>query len=188
MSGWRTAIVQQVSHSTSASQPPASPQAVWARASAIPVRSPGSSVAARSAAARSAAARWSAVGERSRSMSRTVRPSSRQPTSCRMTRSRPSTWTLPAWAGWSPAMTRNRVVLPAPLAPTRATWSPSPTRKLTSLSRSTPAGVRQATPFTSIAPTARTLPMPPTGRSEDSPTASVCAQHRHAVLGAHRSA
>ena len=79
------------------------------------------------------AACWSGVGDRSRSMSRTVRPSSRQPTSCRITRSRPSTWTLPASGAWSPAMTRNRVVLPAPLAPTSATCSPSPTPKLTSL-------------------------------------------------------
>ena len=36
----------------------------------------------------------------------------------------------PRRGAWSPAMTRNRVVLPAPLAPTRATCSPSPTPKL----------------------------------------------------------
>ena len=100
-----------------------------------------------------AAACWSGGGDRSRSMSRTVRPSSRQPTSWRITRSRPSTWTLPASGAWSPAMTRNSVVLPAPLAPTSATCSPSPTPKLTSWSSSTPPGVRHATPFTSIAPT-----------------------------------
>ena len=86
-SGWRTAIVVHVSQSTSASQPPASPQAVWARASASRVRSPGARAAA-SAAANAGRARWTRGGERARSMSRTVRPSSRQPTSWRITRSR----------------------------------------------------------------------------------------------------
>ena len=129
----------------------------------------GRASTAASARASWAAACWRRSGDRSSSMSRTVRPSSRQPTSWRMTRNRPSTCTLPSSADWSPAMTRNKVVLPTPLAPTSDTCSPSPTPKLTSCSSSTPPGVRHATPFTSIAPTAPTLPTRPAGWSEVCP-------------------
>ena len=51
-----------------------------------------------------------------------------EPTSWGMTAMRPSTVTVPSAPASSPPMMRRRVVLPTPLAPTRATWSPSPTR------------------------------------------------------------
>ena len=126
-SGWRTAIVVQVSQSTSASQPPASPHAVCARASANPDRSPGLALARDLGRVERRPRRPERRRARAaRSRSRTVRCSSRQPTSWRITRSRPSTCTLPSSTGTSPVIARNSVVLPAPFAPTSATCSPAP--------------------------------------------------------------
>ena len=46
--------------------------------------------------------------------------------------SAPSKRIFPALAGWIPEIARSSVVLPAPLAPTRATSSPSSTERVIS--------------------------------------------------------
>ena len=52
----------------------------------------------------------------------------------------PERVTTPACGVRSPVTSRSRVVFPAPLAPTRATLAPSPTRKDTSSSSTRPSG------------------------------------------------
>ena len=74
-----------------------------------------------------------------------------------MTPSRPSTLTVPSLGRSSPVIRRSSVDLPTPLAPTNAARWPSPTRKLTSRSSSSPPGRRQPTWLTWIEPTAATL-------------------------------
>ncbi len=61
---------------------------------------------------------------------------------------------VPVVGASSPAISRSSVVLPTPLAPTRATRSPLPTVKLTSRSSSAPPGRRQPTWLTWIDPIA----------------------------------
>ena len=108
----RRAIVVQVSQRTSASQPPASPHSACARASARPVRSPGARSFAASASSTLGRPAGPRGSESESSRSRTVRSSSRQPTSWRMTRSSPSTWMLPSATARSPAMAREQRRLP----------------------------------------------------------------------------
>src|SRR4051812_23799524 len=75
------------------------------------------------------------------------------PTIWRITPSPPLRVTTPAVGASSPVMMRSSVVLPAPLAPTRATFAPSPTRNDTSSSSTRPSGRSKRTPATSTCPT-----------------------------------
>ena len=77
-----------------------------------------------------------------------------EPMNWRMTPRPPERATVPAVGVRSPAMIRSSVVLPAPFAPTRAAFAPSPTRKLTSSSSTRPSGSSTDTCATS------TYPMP----------------------------
>ena len=79
------------------------------------------------------------------------RPAS--PTSWRMTRSRPSTWTLPASGAWSPAMMPEEGGLAGAVGPDEGDVLAVAHAEAHPWSSSTPPGVRHATPFTSITPT-----------------------------------
>ena len=102
--------------------------------------SSGCSTMARSAASSVTPAARSATGAASVRAWRTVAGWRAVPTSWRMMPSRPSTFTVPAGARSSPAMSRSSVVLPTPLAPTSAAWSRSPTRNETSSRSCRPPG------------------------------------------------
>src|SRR5699024_4438941 len=65
---------------------------------------------------------------------------------------------VPEWGVSSPVTRRSSVVLPAPLAPTRATLAPSPTRKATSSRSTRPSESSYRTPATSTCPTNRDAP------------------------------
>ena len=82
-----------------------------------------------------------AGGATDTSRSRTDDSSRTEPTNWRITPSPPDRPTEPSCGSMSPATSRSRVVLPAPLAPTSATFAPSPTRKETSRQQAPP--VRQ---------------------------------------------
>ena len=71
----------------------------------------------------------------------------------RITPSPPVRVTVPACGASSPVTMRSSVVLPAPLAPTRATLAPSPTRKTTSSSSTRPSGSSNRMPASSTCPT-----------------------------------
>ncbi len=62
------------------------------------------------------------------------------PTIWRITPSPPERVTAPSCGTRSPVMIRSSVVLPAPFAPTSATFAPSPTRKETSSRSTRPSG------------------------------------------------
>jgi hypothetical protein len=62
------------------------------------------------------------------------------PMNCRITPSPPVAATVPDCGWMPPATSRSRVVLPAPLGPTRAAVIPSPMRKLTSSRSVRPSG------------------------------------------------
>src|SRR3954466_11406726 len=81
------------------------------------------------------------------SSSRTVRSSSPTPTSCGMYARRPPTFVSPSSAASSPVMTRNNVLFPTPFAPTRPTWWPGDTWKLTSVNSKSPPGWAYASPL-----------------------------------------
>src|SRR5690625_4548833 len=130
------AAVVQVSHSTSASYPPASPHAVRAVAKASWAWVVSCSTIRASARARDWAACWIAGGATDSSSSPTVSPVM----NWRITPRLPSRVTAPACGASSPVTIRTRVLLPAPLAPIRATRSPAPTRSETSLSSGRPSG------------------------------------------------
>ncbi len=148
------ASVQQVSQSTSASYPPASAQSASACAYASWVGSSSRSIMATSAASTAWAAARIRAGATESSRSRTVLSSRTLPTNCRITPRPPLLTTAPDVGARSPAAIRSNVVLPAPLAPTRATTAPSPTRNDTSSSSTRPSGSVQPTALTSRCPTA----------------------------------
>ena len=62
------------------------------------------------------------------------------PMNCRITPSPPLVVTVPDCGVTSPAMSRIRVVLPAPFGPTSAATVPSPTRNEASSSSTRPSG------------------------------------------------
>ena len=70
-------------------------------------------------------------------------------TICRITPRPPLRVIAPACGMRSPVTIRSNVVFPAPLAPTSATFAPSPTRNDTSSSSTRPSGSSNRTPETS---------------------------------------
>ena len=150
--------METVSKSTSASYPPASPQAPsasayasWALPAAL-LNLPRTSAAcsAASAAASRAPAARSVGAEIERARSCSVESSPIMPMNWRITPSPPDRAMPPVWTGRSPATIRSSVVLPAPLGPTSATLAPSPTRNDTSAKSSRPSGSVYPTPATSM--------------------------------------
>ena len=105
----------------------------------ICVGSSSLSIRASSASSSSRAASRKGAGLTPNSRSRTV-PSDICPMNCRMTATVPLQTMDPSCGLMSPAIIRMSVVLPAPLAPTRAAVDPSGTRKETSSSRTRPSG------------------------------------------------
>ncbi len=158
-------LVVTVSQRTSTSYPPTSAQSLiaWAYATAAAV---SSGLAWCSASAR--ASRWpvarTMAGAKESSSWPTVVSSRIEPTSCGMTARVPSSATAPSAPWRSPPMIRSKVVLPTPLAPTRATWSPSPTRNDTSSNRVAPPGRVQRRWLTWSEPTVPTVGERPASR------------------------
>ena len=111
-----------------------------ASARAIPVASDGASSLARSAAISVAAAAARRVGPNAPSSSRMVPLPGPVPMAWGISWIEPSTDTDPSLARADPAMSCNKVVLPAPFGPMSAAWRPVATRKLTSWNSSLPPG------------------------------------------------